>query len=246
MAVPDADPDATRLDDAFAAAMDAPPKPREPKAPADVDPDAPHGRDPESGEPLAPHGYTKAGRPRLSPAGRPAKDDKPRTGTAAAEPAAAAAGPLAIRTDYTAGLTETADGAWFCLSGLGMAGGKLPLIGKMIPEAKLSAQAAVFRSEQSKLVAAVNIAAQHNAKAQAFAESCANGNATWVLMCAFMALPFLAASSAIWQGDDALKAREMPSLAELGKHNEAELDKFMANLASQFEEAADTAGQETA
>src|SRR5260370_41865439 len=78
MTVAPAGPRAQALDEAFAGAMGAAPKPTEPPAPPEVDREAPHGRD-ENGEPLAPYGKTKDGRPKLSPAGRkPNVDDKAR------------------------------------------------------------------------------------------------------------------------------------------------------------------------
>lgn len=239
--VKDADPAAVSLDSAFTEAMGAPPRPREPGPPADVDPEAPHGRD-DAGVPLEPYGRTKAGKIRLSAAGRPAKDDKARTGPPDAGGGDGKPGQQLIRVDYSAGLAETADACWFVLSGLGKAGGKIPLVGRLVPEAKLAAEAAIFRDQQGELVSCVNIAAQHNPKARRFAEKCAEGGISWVLMCGFMAMPFLTMSVAVWQGDQALAARQMPTLAQLGQANEAEIEKFMNEMAEQFRAAAEAEG----
>jgi hypothetical protein len=77
MPVKEADPRAQELDEAFAAAMSGPARPREAPPPPEVDRDAPHGRD-EDGTPKAPYGLTRDGRPKLTAAGRKAKNDQPR------------------------------------------------------------------------------------------------------------------------------------------------------------------------
>lgn len=242
-----ADPDAAALDAAFAEAMGAPARPREPAAPPEIDPDAPHGRG-DDGTPLAPHGLTKDGKPKRTPAGRKPKDDQPRTGPAAPhEPGKPGkAGTIPAARDYREPLDEFADALWLGLTGIGMVGGKIPLIGRYIPEQKIAAEAAVFHAEKTRLVTSVNIAAQHNAQARRFAEKCADGTTSWVLMCGFMAMPFLTMSAAVWQGDKALAGKEMPSLAELAKRNEAEMDSFIAGLAEQLSDREDAGESEAA
>lgn len=248
MPVKEADPGAKTLDAAFAEAMGAPPRPKEPKAPPEIDPDAPHGRD-ENGVPLAPHGLTKDGRPRKTAAGRPAKDDKARTGPPAHGQDDKKDDPAAAGHDYAPALTEAADAAWFLTAAVGVAGGKIPVVGKWVPDKKIAAQAVMLRAFQPQLVGAMNLAAQHNDHARKFARKCEDGTISWVLVCGFTTLPFLTASLAIWQGDKALAEHGMPLLEELAKQNEAELDEFVAQMAGQLQEApaeaaAALAGQE--
>lgn len=242
MPVKEADPEATSLDAAFADAMGAPPRPREPSAPPELDPDAPHGRG-DDGEPLAPYGLTRDGRPRKSPAGRKPKDDQARTAAPAEVAAkAAAAAPALPGHDYTPALTEFADALWLVATGTAMVGPKLPLLGRLIPGDKIAAQAFVIRNERLRLATGLNIAAQHNTRARALAEKIEAGNITWVLMCGYMAMPFFAMSVAVWQGDSGLTARELPSLAQLAASNQAAVDQFMAQVEEQMQAAHAEAG----
>lgn len=235
MPVKEADPAAAGLDAAFAEAMGAPARPKEPAGPPEIDRDAPHGRD-EAGAPLAPYGLTKDGKPKRTAAGRRPRDDQPRTGPVVPPPPPAPE--PAGQRDFSGPLGEFADAAWFGLTGLGTIGAKIPLIGRYVPQEKIAAEATVFRSQKDRLIISVNIAAQHNAKARRFAEHCADGTVSWVVMCGFMAMPFLAMSAAVWQGDKALAERELPSLAELAKRNETEMDAFISDLAGQLEATA--------
>ena len=238
MPVKAADPDAAPLDAAFAAAMGAAPKPKEPAAPPEIDPDAPHGRD-DQGEPLAPYGLTKDGKVRRSAAGRrPAADDKPRTAPAAAAPAASDGKPAAAPKDYSGTLAETADGVWLCLTAAGQFGPRLPLLGKHLPGPKLAASAFVVHESRPRLVAAMALAAEHNTKARLWCERLDTGNATWLLAFAALALPVAGAMAAVWQGDGELKKREMLPLAEMAGKNETLLDEYMASLGQQLGQAA--------
>lgn len=234
--VKEADPDAQALDDAFAAAMEAPARPREPSAPPEVDNDAPHGRD-ENGQPLAPFGLTKDGKPRRSAAGRKASnpDNAPRTSPAAAEAPEDAKGKPAGR-DYAGPLSEFADAVWFAGSALGKGGSAIPLVGRYIPERKVAAQAGVFRAYKGQLVGAVNLAAQHNARAARFAARIETGDITWVAMCAFMTMPFLTMSAAIWKGDQALAAAGVQGgIGALAAANDTQLDAYLAEVSAQME-----------
>lgn len=235
MPVKEADPDAQALDAAFATAMDAPAKPREPGPPPEIDPAAPHGRDPETGEPLAPFGLTKDGVPRKSAAGRRSADDKPRTTDALPGNSDGKPGVPVPARDYTKTLSEFADACWFMGSALGKGGSAIPFVGKYIPEQKVAAQAGVFRAFKPQLVGAVNIAAQHNARAARFAASIETGELTWVVMSGFMIMPFLTASAAIWKGGDALAQAGMLSVDELAKKNDEQLEEFLANVNAQME-----------
>src|SRR6266568_4553308 len=182
MTVAQADPRAQALDEAFAGAMGAAPKPKEPPAPPETDRDAPHGRG-EDGEPLAPYGLTRDGRPKLSPAGR-----------------------------------------------------------------KPAATMAVFDTERPRLAAALNLAAQHDARARRLAERLATGDAGWALTALFMDAPFTGTVAAIWQTTeehDVLAERDLPGLAELAAANEAALDRMFAKITDQMAQAqaAAAAGQ---
>jgi hypothetical protein len=241
-----ADPDAQALDDAFAQAMDAPARPNEPGAPPPVDPDAPHGRD-EAGEPLAPFGHNKDGSVRKSNAGRRAsKDDQPRIKPDTPEPPAGQLVPAAGK-DYTKDLSEFGDAVWFAGSALGKGGSAIPLIGRYLPERKIAAQAAIFKAYKPSLVAAVNMAAQHNARAARFAASIESGELTWTVMCGFFVMPFMTASAAIWKDSDtyhALADAGLPDLDTLAKRNDDNLDQFLEQINQQMEAAAaDAAAQ---
>lgn len=116
MPVPDADPQAAELDDAFSKAMDGPAKPREPGPPPEVDNDAPFGRE-DDGSPKAPYGFNKDGKVRRTAAGRRAKDDDGRARTGPPEPkdTKAAPGPPPAGRDasyYEKGLDEVAGQLW--------------------------------------------------------------------------------------------------------------------------------------
>lgn len=248
-AVKEADADAQALDDAFAAAMEAPARPREPSAPPEVDNDAPHGRD-ENGQPLAPYGLTKDGKPRRSAAGRRAKDDQPRTapagsGTGAGPGETPGVSAPASTRDYTGPLSEFADAVWFVGSALGKGGSALPLVGQYIPERKVAAQAGVFKAYKANLVSAVNTAAQHNARAARFAARIETGDITWVAMCAFMTMPFLTMSAAIWKGDKALAAAGVQGgVQALAAANDTQLDAYMAEVSAQMDALAKQAQAE--
>lgn len=250
MPVKEADPAAKSLDEAFAAAMAGPAKPREVPAPPEVDREAPHGRD-ESGQPLAPYGWTKGGkdgppRPKLSTAGRkPTKDDQART--VAVQPDAQAApkpGKALEPRDFSAGLMDAGESLWFGASIAAKVGPQIPILGRFIPGRKLAATAAVFDAERPRLAAALNLAAQHDARARKLASKLADGDAGWALSVMFMVAPFTGAVAAIWQGDKALAERELPSLAELAKRNEAAMDRMLAKITAQMELAQQAAAEE--
>jgi hypothetical protein len=247
MGVKEADPKAKPLDDAFAQAMAAPGKPKEAPPPPEVDREAPHGRDGD-GKPLAPYGYTRDGKVRKSAAGRPAKDDKPRT---TAEPAGAPAdskpGAAGLEPhDFSAGLMDTGETVWFAGSIAAKIGPQLPVLGRFIPGPKLAATMAVFDAERPRLAAALNLAAQHDARARRLAAKLADGEAGWALSCMFMVAPFTSAVAAIWQTTDqhnVLAERELPPMAELAKRNEEALDKALARITAQMQQAQLTAEQ---
>jgi hypothetical protein len=252
MPVKDADPRAEELDAGFAAAMTGPAKPREPAPPPPVDPEAPHGRG-EDGKPLAPFGYTKEGHVRKSAGGRKAKeakDDQARI-TDDQPPAAAAAtapltGTVAEPRDYSAPLMDAAEAAWFGGSVLAKVGPKLPVVGRLIPGQKLAATMAVFDSERPRLAAALNLAAQHDAKARRLAERLSSSDATWSLTCMFMVAPFAITTAAVWQGEQALADRELPALEVMVKANEAAMDRMFAKISQQIEAAQAQAAEQAA
>lgn len=247
MAIPDSDPRAKDLDAAFAAAMDAPARPRsEPKSPPERDPDAPHGRD-ENGEPLAPYGWTvpqrkgELPRPKLTASGRKQKDgtDRPRTATVTPiRPETKPAAKPAAR-DWTEELDGLATAAWFGLSAVGKVSGKIPVVGKLVPEHKMAAQAFILSETKPQLVAAVNLAAQHNAKAAAFCQKLEGGDGLWALTCMFMVMPVLSVSATIWRGDEkALKEAELPSFAEMQQANDAKMTEMLTRIQGQITAAA--------
>jgi hypothetical protein len=243
MPVKEADPRARQLEDAFAAAMDAPAKPREAPAPPEVDREAPHGRE-DDGTPKAPYGLNKDGSVRKSAAGRKAKDEQPRTvATQAATEPDKPAGILAPR-DYSAELMDAGETIWFGGSIIAKVGPQVPVLGRFIPGAKLAATMAVFDAERPRLAAALNLAAQHDARARKLAAKLADGEVQWALTCMFMVAPFTGALAAVWQGDKALAERELPSLAELGKRNEDALDRALTKIAGQMEAAQQAQAEE--
>lgn len=238
MPVKEADPAATSLDEAFAAAMGAPAKPKEPGAPPEIDPEAPHGRD-DNGAPLTPYGLTKEGKVRRSAAGRKSRDDQPRT----APPSSAPAVPdgkkaAAAAKDYSKALSETADGLWVLATFAGrMPLARLPLLAK-IPagkggktlatvldgaEVRLQAQAALLSENKPGLVAALNIAAENNPRARRLAEKLETGDVTWVIVAAALAGPFLLQTQALWAG----KLDEK----ELAAQNEKHFDEWRTEVA---------------
>jgi len=249
MAVETADPRAQTLDDAFAEAMGAAPKPAEPPPPPETDRDAPHGRG-EDGEPLAPYGKTKDGRPKLSPAGRKPRDPDGQARLAKDSPDATGEGTqLQLEPhDFSAPLMDAAETIWFGGSVIAKLGPQIPVVGQFVPGRKLAATMAVFDAERPRLAAALNLAAQHDARARRLAERLATGDAGWALTCMFMVAPFTGTVAAIWQTTDkhdVLKERELPSLAELAKANEDALDRMFAKIADQMAQAqaAAAAGQ---
>lgn len=250
MPVPDADPKAKELDAAFAAAMEGPAKPRsEPKAPPEVDPDAPFGRD-DQGEPIAKYGYHPDGRVKRSAGGRPPKN-APDQARVTDHPAAPIEGKVVAGPDYTADLVDAADGFWL----MGTAMSKLPLgrlrVGRFgLPQDagdRLAAQAYIVNQHKFRLAAAVNLAAHHNVRAKRLAEQLAGGDLTWVLSFGALAAPFIAHSAAVWKGPDALAEMEMPPVAELAKRNEAQMGQYMnaiAEEAQRIQAAADAAADQ--
>jgi hypothetical protein len=223
--------------------MGAAPKPQEPPPPPEVDRDAPHGRD-EAGEPLAPYGLTKDGRPKLSPAGRKPgnPDDKARLAKdGPGQPAKGQGTQLQLEPhDFAGPLMDAGETIWFGGSVLAKLGPQIPVVGKFVPGAKLAATMAVFDAERPRLAAALNLAAQHDARARRLAEKLATGDAGWALTCMFMVAPFTGTVAAIWQTTDkhdVLKERELPSLAELAAANEAALDRMFAKIAEQMTHA---------
>ena len=260
MPVKDADPNAAALDAAFADAMGTPPRPREPAAPSDVDPDAPFGRDP-AGAPLAPFGHTKDGRPRRSNAGRKSNDDRarvasspssssPTSSPSSSSPGSPSSSSAAAVRDYSAPLADFTQMIWFGLSALGKGGSAIPIVGRWIPERKVAAEAFVFRTYRPNLVRALNISAQHNERARRFAETIETGDMTWALTVGLLVMPFITTSAAIWKDSaksPAMDEAGLPSVAELAERNDKQLDAYLAELSAQLELlAAAAAAEQTA
>lgn len=248
MPVKAADPDAQTLTDAFADAMGAPARPKDPPPQGEIDPEAPHGRDGD-GKPLAPFGLTAEGRPRRSNAGRKRKDpdDAPRTvkpDAGGGQAPDGAEGHALEPRDFSAPLMDAGESLWFGGSVLARVGPQVPLVGRFVPGKKLAATMAVFDSERPRLAAALNEAAQHDKRARRLAEKLATGDVGWALTCMFMVAPFTGAVAAIWQGDDALKERELPTLAELATTNEKAMDAMLARISQQMELAQQLAAQQ--
>lgn len=243
MPVKDADPRAVELDAAFGAAMGAPPRPREPAAPPEVDHDAPHGRD-EAGTPLAPFGHNKDGSVRRSNAGRRASaDEKPRTAAAGSEPEPKPGTPKPEPHNYVPALCETGDAAWMILSLGAKVGPDIPLVGRYIPARKLAAQATVFKENQAQLIGAVQYASMHSQAAARWAAKLEQGEITWTLMFGMMVMPFIVQSATLWKlKDGATLGEDGPTVEDLAASNEADLDAFMKALGSQLAEAAKQAG----
>lgn len=244
MPVKEADPNAQQLGEAFAEAMNTPAKPKEAPPPPPVDPEAPHGRDGE-GKPLAPFGYTKEGKVRKTTAGRKPKTDQARTTDAQPPAPEGKPGQLPAR-DFSAELMDTGETVWFGGSVLAKVGPQIPVLGRFVPGKKLAATMAVFDAERPRLAAALNLAAQHDARARRLAAKLADNEAGWALSCMFMVAPFTGAVAAIWQGDAALAARELPSLDVLAKANEDALDRALAKISAQMEMAQLAAAEQMA
>lgn len=248
--VSQADPAAKSLDAAFAEAMGAPPKPKEPPPPKEIDPDAPHGYG-DDGNPLEPYGRTKDGKIRKSAAGRPSKDDKPRTGPASSSPAASGGKPdketagLARKGELFGPLSDAADGLWFGLSALGKAAPGIPFVGRLLPAEKIQAQAAVWFATKDRAAAAVSLAAEHSAAAARFARRFEGGDVTWMITCLSLVAPIVSLSGMVWakDADEQLAAAGQPALAELVKRNEAAMDAAIVRMTAQ---AAQLAEQEAA
>lgn len=245
MPVGSAHPDAVKLDDAFAAAMDTPGKPREPGPPPEVDRDAPFGRS-EDGSPIAPHGLTKDGKPKLSPAGRkPAAEDKARVASGTDKPAdKGAKTPAGAEAPgrYVAGIAETLETVWLGGTVIGTVGPSLPVVGKLIPSVQVQAQAAVILTFKDSIAGALDICAQHNETARKWAQKCQGGGAGWALNAAFMILPVVSASLQVWGKQERELHPEtgepLPTPAEqLAAQNAEQFKAYMDKLAEQAKAA---------
>lgn len=235
MPIPDADPRAKDLDQQFAAAMTGPQKPRsEPKAPKEIDPDAPFGRD-DAGEPIAKYGRTAEGKIKRSAGGRPSKKDPDHARVADAlagsSPGEPKDGKVVSPKDYTADISEAADGLWLLMTGAS----RLPLgrlrVGKIgLPKNagdRLGAQAAVLSMHKHRLAVALNEAAQHNARARRLAEACAGGDVSWVITVGALALPFAFQSLEVWKADGQPGSADVAGLA---RQNRAQMAEFMQQM----------------
>jgi hypothetical protein len=248
-AVKTADPNALELDEVFKAAMEGPAKPRVADPPGEIDRDAPHGRG-DDGAPLAPYGWTKPAkkgepsRPRLT-RGRPSKDDEARTGTVIPPKSGGQNKKVEadLEADYSEGLGELADAIWFGLTGLGMFGSKIPIVGRFLPEQKLAAEAYVFRANKDKLCGALSLSARHNASAARFCAKATQGEVTWVATAAFMVMPFAGQTAAVLRGaqlgerevqaDDGTITRAPIDTAFLAEQNGVAIDQFVAHMQEQ-------------
>ncbi len=254
MPVSEAHPDAVKLDEAFAAAMDTPGRPREPGPPPETDKDAPFGRD-DDGSPLAPFGLRKDGKPKLSAAGRKPGEDQARVGDVPPKPDAKDGTKKAPDTApvsagrYAAGIAETLETFWLGGTVAADMGPKIPVIGKFMPQPdKLHAQAAVLLACKDQLAGALDICAQHNDSARKLAEKLSSGTAGWALNAAFMILPFVTTSVSVWgkqerefdleTGEPLLTMNE-----RLAEQNREALGMYMAKLKAQAEAAAAAAQQ---
>ena len=242
MPVKDADPAARSLDDAFASAMGAPARPKDPPPPREVDPEAPHGRD-EHGVPLEPHGRNKDGSIRKSAAGRPAKEDRARTAPPGSQPPAGNNKPaegLCQPGEFAKELSDTADTIWFGMSALAKAAPGIPVIGPKLPAERIQAQAAVWWMTKDRAVAAVSLAAEHNAAAARFARKLQGGDITWMITCLSLVAPIVSLSATIWSkdADKQLADGGQPSLAELAVKNDAAMDDAIRQMTAQAEAAA--------
>lgn len=246
MPIPEAHPDAVKLDEAFAAAMNTPGKPREPGPPPEVDNDAPFGRD-DAGTALAPFGLTKDGKPKKSPAGRkPAAEEKARVGETPAHDTGKKGEPAALATPvkYAPDIAETLEVFWLGGTVIGQVGPDLPVVGRFLPDGdKMQAQAAVILLYKDNISGALDICAQHNDSARRLAEKLAGGGAGWALNAAFMMLPVISTSLKVWGKEevelDPETQEPIPTLAEkLAEQNRASFAEYMENLARKAQEAA--------
>lgn len=241
MPVKAADPAAVILEGAVAEAaerMKGTVRPQEAAAPPEVDHEAPHGRA-DDGTPLAPFGRNKDGSVRKSAAGRKVKDDQARVTTGDTRPAGSqpAAGSVLEPQDFSAGLMDASQAIWFGGSMIAQVGPKVPLVGKFIPGQKLGATMAVFSAHRPTLMAALNEAAQHDAKARRLAAKLSAGEVGWQMTCLFLVAPFASMVGAVWQGDAALAERGLPGLADLAKQNEKAMDEMLAKITQQMQDA---------
>lgn len=228
MAIPDSDPRAKELDAAFEAAANGPAKPRaEAKTPVDVDRDAPFGRD-DAGTPIAPFGLTKDGTPRRTAGGRRAKEDEARVAQPQEDkPAEGKPEPH----DWSGDLDGFADTIWLGMSFAANITPKIPVVKKILPGEKLGAEAFIFAETKPRLIAAVNLAAQHNAKAAAFCKRLEGGDGLWALSVMFMVAPVVSIAMTVWKGDEKeLKEAELPPLAEMAAKNNAKMDEMIAKI----------------
>lgn len=225
------------VEDAFRAALagdaQAPHSemPAPPRKAVSVDPDAPHGRD-DDGKPLAPYGLIKGtARPRLKPAGpgRPAKADKPRTmtaGKAVAAPGKPAAAGASV--DYSAELAGLATSLW--IGGSAIKGGKLPLIGLRVPDARPFAY--VLHQQTPQLVGAWNQAAQQSPTVRGWVEKLAGeGSWQWVLAVGVTSANFLASCAELARSENA------GLRAQLAERNDAEMAEFLGQAMADAEAA---------
>lgn len=248
MSIPDSDPRAAELDQQFAAAFSGPAKPTaEAKTPADIDPEAPFGRA-EDNTPIAPYGTTKEGRIRRSAGGRPAKGspDHARTATpgdvAAAAQEAGPRSPKPEARNWSPELDELGDAVWFGLSAAATVAPNIPVIGKKIPADKLAAEAFILNETKPRIVAAVNLAAQHSARAATFCQGLEGGDGLWALTCMFLLMPVVSIGVTVWKADpDELKEAELPTLAEMAAKNGLKMDAMIARINAQITEATQAA-----
>lgn len=243
MPVSAAHPDAVKLDEAFAAAMDTPGKPREPGPPPEVDHDAPFGRN-EDGSPVAPHGFTKDGKVKKSAAGRKPAEDQARTGPAQPkdEPKKPGTDIVPARR-YAPAIAETLEVIWLGGTVAGQVGPDIPVVGKFLPDGdKLQAQAAVVLLYKDNIAGALDLCAQHNDSARKLAEKMSGGGAGWALNAAFMMLPVISTTVKIWGREEPeilADGTPAPTLAEqLADQNRESFTAYMESLAKKAEEAA--------
>ena len=131
---------------------------------------------------------------------------------------------------------------WFGLSAAAAVAPKIPLVGKRIPAEKISAEAFILGETKPRLVAAVNLAAQHNARAARFCAGLEGGDGLWALTCMFMVIPVISVGITVWQGDAAeLKEAELPTLAEMAAKNKANMDTAIERINAQIKAATEAA-----
>jgi hypothetical protein len=213
------------VDDAFRAALEhdaavTPPEmPAPPRKTVSADPDAPHGRE-EDGSPKAPYGLNKkTGRPNLKPGGpgRPVAGDKPRVTTPAKAPATPGKGGQA--PDYAADLAGLAATVWIGASA--MQGGRVPLLGIPIPDARPYAM--LWHEQTPQLVGAWNTAAQQNATIRGWVEKLAGeGSWQWVIGVSVVSANFLAGCTELAKKDNA------ELRANYAHHNDLALKEFLS------------------